>query len=239
MAGGHITVSRAIGGLRNLCGCLQQPRRCRTAVAQQHYHRAARGSRRAAPTGTDPASTSIEDHQRHSSRKCPPIGRVSPPATTRSSLRCPNEGAFRRPPHNLERARHPVAFCGREQLPPGPLRRHLQVHLDMLGRQRLGGCPERDLACERQACEAQQILILDKDAVQRRLGVRGQPRRGIDRGQVFADRVERHDDALDGSAHCRAPGRPPCPDASRANSAALAAKASRRAAIRRFSVPSG
>ncbi len=132
-----------------------------------------------------------------------------------------------------------MAFGGCEQLAPGPLRSNLQVQLDMLGRQRLGGCPERGLARKRQARQVQQILVLDKDAVQRRLGVRREPRRGIDRGQVFASRVERDDDALDGSAHYRAPGRLPCPDASRASSAALAANTSSRAAIRWFSVPSG
>src|SRR5260370_38182842 len=81
----------------------------------------------------------------------------------------------------------------------------------------------------------QQILIPDKDANERRLGMRGEPCRGLERDEAVARRVERHDDPLDGPAH----GRSPAPDAARANSAALAEKASRRAAIRWFSVPAG
>ncbi len=128
----------------------------------------------------------------------------------------------------------------REQVAPGALRGKPQVELDMLGRQLLGIRPESELAGERQARQMQQILILDKDAVQLRLGVRGEPRCGLDRDEAFARRVERHDDPLDLSSDWRAAhGRFSPPDAARASSAALAAKASRRAAIRWFSVPGG
>ena len=78
-----------------------------------------------------------------------------------------------------------------------------------------------------------EILILDKDAVQRSLGTGGKPRCGIDRGAVLGGGVERDDDALDWSSHGRADhGRDPRMDPARANSTALAANASSRLATR-------
>src|SRR5260370_790787 len=104
------------------------------------------------------------------------------------------------------------------------------MQLDMLGGQLLGICAQRNLSRERQAREVQQILILDKDAVQRRVRPSGKPRRRVDRGAVLGGGVERHDDALDGTALWRADFRRVAhqrgswPDASRASSAALAAE---------------
>ena len=86
-----------------------------------------------------PGVTSIDDHQRHSTRKCPPIGRVSAPATTRSRSDAPVRALSDAPRTISNEHCHPVPFCRCEQLLPGPLRGNPQVQLDMLGRQRLGG----------------------------------------------------------------------------------------------------
>ena len=121
-----------------------------------------------------------------------------------------------------------MPFRGRGEIPPGPLGSGLQVQLDLFGGERLSASSERDLAGERQARQAQQILVLDENAMERRLCTSRQPRRGIDRGAVLGGGVERNDDALDRGSH----GRDPNAEMARASSAALAAKASRRAAIR-------
>lgn len=135
---------------------------------------------------------------------------------------------FRGAPHNFERAVDCVPFRGRAEIPPGPLGSGLQVQLDLFGGEWLSASSERDLAGERQARQAQQILVLDENAMERRLCTGRQPRRRIDRGAVLGGGVERNDDALDRRSH----GREPNAEMARASSTAFAAKASRRAAIR-------
>ena len=128
-----------------------------------------------------------------------------------------------------------MPFSGRVEIPPGPLGSGLQVQFDQFGGERLSAGSERDLASERQARQAQQILVLDENAKKRRLCASREPRRRIDRGTVLGGGVERNDDALDWGSQ----GRDPKGDAARASSTALAAKVSRRAAIRSLSVPAG
>jgi hypothetical protein len=121
-----------------------------------------------------------------------------------------------------------VPFRGREKVLAGPLRGRLQMQLEVLRGQWLGARLQRDLAREGEARQMQQVLVLDKDAMQRCLGTRGKPRGSLDCCLALGGSVERDDDALDRADH----GRDPRMDPARANSTAFAANASSRLATR-------
>ena len=103
---------------------------------------------------------------------------------------------FRGASHNFEREFDCVPFRGRAEIPPGPLGSGRQVQLELFGREWLSASSEGDLAGERQARQAKQILVLDKKPWRGALRGR-QPRRGIDRGAVLGGGVERNYDPLD------------------------------------------
>src|SRR6266446_5260751 len=128
-----------------------------------------------------------------------------------------------------------MALGRRGEIQPRPLGGNPQLPLDVLERQRLRACAEAYLAREREDCQAEQILVFDKNAIERRLRPCRKSRRGIDGFVGLGGGVELDDDSLDGVAHVRDPRAEP----ERANSAALAANRSRRAAMRWLSVPVG
>ena len=139
----------------------------------------------------------VHDQQRDEMRKWSPIGRVTAPATTKSSSpRSLGEGA--------------------------------EVIFDMIFGQGLKPGAQRHLAGKRQTSQADQLFVLDKNAVQRDTPARRQAGRRVDRGADFRGGIERNDDAFDPLGHqwlwVMA--------ALRASSAALAAKASSLAAMR-------
>src|SRR5262249_33695107 len=76
---------------------------------------------------------------------------------------------------------------------------HLAAHL--LQAEGFDPETERHLAGEGQMRQADQIVVLDKNAVEVRLPSRRQPRRGGDRRTVLGGRVERDDDPLDPCGH--------------------------------------
>ena len=116
----------------------------------------------------------------------------------------------------------------RGKLPPRSLGEGAEVIFNMIFGQRLRPDAQRHLAGKRQASKADQFFVLDKDAVQRDAPARRQARRRVDRDADFRCGVERNNDASDPLGHqwLWAMG------ALRANSAALAAKASSLAAMR-------
>ena len=123
----------------------------------------------------------------------------------------------------------------RVEIAPRPFGNHPQLPLDVLGYQPLCSCAERYVTGERQIGQAEQILVFDKNPLQRSLRQRRQSRRSVDGLAGLGGGVELDDDAFYEIVHDRYP----TAEALRASSAVLAAKRSRRAAMRWLRVPIG
>src|SRR6266851_1714867 len=93
--------------------------------------------------------------------------------------------------------------CG--EIQPRPLGGNPQLPLDLLERQRLCACAEAYLARERKDCQAEQILVFDKNAIERRLRPCRKSRGGIDGVAGLGGGVELAEDSLDEVVHVRDP----------------------------------
>ena len=102
-----------------------------------------------------------------------------------------------------------MALGRRGEILPRPLGGNPQLPLDVLERQRLRACAEAYLARERKDCQAEQILVLDKNAMKRRLRACPKSRRGIDGIVGLGGGVELDDDSLDEVVHVRDPDAEP------------------------------
>jgi hypothetical protein len=131
----------------------------------------------------------------------------------------------RHAPHDVKRPRDALASRRIRQVAPCVLGKRPQLTLGLLQGQLLDPGAKRYLLREGQISQSQEIIVLDKDALQPRAPARREPRRDIDRGTVLRDRVKRDDDALDPYDHGVDPA------AARASAAAFAAKPSSRSTI--------
>jgi hypothetical protein len=97
--------------------------------------------------------------------------------------------------------------CGKIQ--PRPLGGNPQLPLDVIERQRFRACAEAYLACEREDCQAEQILVFNKNAIERRLRPCRKSRCGIDDIVGLGGGVELDNDSLDEVVHVRDSGAEP------------------------------
>ena len=202
-------------------------------------------SRNSTITGPRPSNSRRASRNRAENRRSRTTSGIRPgndrrsadPARRRRRGHVPKmpDSAASGPPRTISNeASTPVPPSRRDEFAAGSLGRGLQVQFGVFHRERLHPDARRKLAGERQGGDMQQLFVLDKDAVQRCFGAGGEAGRGLDRCEALRGCVERHDDPLDAAAHARLPSM-----ATRASSAAAAAKASSRAAMRWFKLPAG
>src|ERR1700730_8806424 len=147
--------------------------------------------------------------------------------------------------HDLEQPFHTMPIRRSGKLAPHPLGEGAEVIFDIFPGQRLRPGAQRHLARKRQTSETDQLLVFDKDAVQRDSPAPRQARRRVDRCAGFRRGVERNDDAFDPLCHEWLGVMSGWASVGlgnavlRASSEALAAKASSRAAMRWLMVPAG
>ncbi len=109
----------------------------------------------------------------------------------------------KRAAHDLEQPFHTMPIRRSGKLAPHPLGEGAEVIFDIFPGQRLGPGAQRHLARKRHTSETNQLLVFDKDAVQRDSPARRQARRRVDRSAGFRGGVERNDDVLDSLCHER------------------------------------
>ena len=115
-----------------------------------------------------PGANSYAASQPESTRRCPATGRASAPATTRSRS-VAAESAVSALPRTISNEYSSAWICGRsEKVLAGADGGGAQLKFELLGGQRPGACAGDDFLGDLQTSQAQQILVFDKNGVQRR-----------------------------------------------------------------------